>query len=133
MTRRWIAVSQALYYLLTGVWPLLDIRSFERATGPKADDWLVKTVGVVVAVIGSVLGVAGFRQTAAPEIPLLAVGSAVGLASIDVVYATRGRISRIYLVDALVQCAFVVAWALGLRAGLRLGIPEHSLLSHKPV
>jgi len=42
-----------VYFLLTGIWPLLSMRTFEAVTGPKVDRWLVKTVGVLVAVIGS--------------------------------------------------------------------------------
>jgi hypothetical protein len=45
---RELAVTQGVYYVATGIWPLLDIESFERITGPKADRWLVKTVGALV-------------------------------------------------------------------------------------
>lgn len=36
------------YYLMTGIWPLLHIRSFVWMTGPKTDRWLVKAVGGLV-------------------------------------------------------------------------------------
>jgi hypothetical protein len=53
-----VALAQGAYYLLTGVWPLLSLRTFELVTGPKTDDWLVRTVGVLVlAVVLAVLGV----------------------------------------------------------------------------
>jgi len=48
-----LPVAQGVYFLLTGIWPLLSMRTFEAVTGPKVDRWLVKTVGVLVAVIGS--------------------------------------------------------------------------------
>jgi hypothetical protein len=44
-----LAARQGVYYLLTGVWPLPSIGSFQRVTGPKTDLWLVRTVGVLVA------------------------------------------------------------------------------------
>jgi len=44
------------------------------------------------------------------EITGLAVGSALGLAAIDVVYASLGRISKIYLADAALEGALVGAW-----------------------
>ena len=50
-----LPVVQGVYFLLTGVWPLLSIRTFEAVTGPKVDRWLVKTVGLLVAVIGASL------------------------------------------------------------------------------
>ena len=39
----------------TGIWPLLDIESFQDVTGSKTDLWLVRTVGVLVAVIDGVV------------------------------------------------------------------------------
>ncbi|HEX8035161.1 MAG TPA: hypothetical protein VF510_15005 [Ktedonobacterales bacterium] len=104
------AYAQALYYTLTGIWPLVDLRSFEFVTGPKVDDWLVKTVGVLVTTNGAVLGRAGYRHTIVPEVPLLAGGSALSLAGIDVVYVTKGRISRIYLLDAVADLGLAAIW-----------------------
>ncbi len=111
----WVSRLQALYFVVTGVWPCLEIRSFQKISGPKTDIWLVKTVGVLVGVIGGVIGVAGMRRRITPEIAGLAVGSSAGLAAIDIFYSGRGRISRIYLLDALVEVLFIVAWGVGLR------------------
>ncbi|MFS6749762.1 hypothetical protein, partial [Staphylococcus aureus] len=83
---RTLSLTQGAYFLVTGIWPLISIRTFMRVTGPKTDLWLVKTVGAVVGVIGAVLTVAGARRQTAPEIPLLAVGSAAALTAVDVVY-----------------------------------------------
>ena len=106
-----LSLGQGAFYLLTGIWPLVSIRTFEMVTGPKVDRWLVKTVGVLVSVIGGVLILAGCRRQQTPEIPLLAAGSAAGLTAIDVVYSTSGRISKIYLADALAETMLVAAWA----------------------
>ena len=106
-----LALGQGVYYLLTGLWALVSMRTFEAVTGPKTDRWLVKTVGVLVSVIGAVLMLAGLRRRVEPESALLAAGSAAGLAAIDTVYATRGRISKIYLLDAVAEVALAAAWA----------------------
>lgn len=107
-----VAVSylQGLYYVATGVWSLVSLPSFERVTGPKADKWLVKTVGVLVIVIGAVLAVAGYRRCHSPEVVALAAGSAVGLAGIDIFYAARRTISPIYLLEAAAELILVAAW-----------------------
>ncbi len=109
--QRLLAIGQGVYFAATGVWPLLDIESFERVTGPKRDKWLVRTVGVLVAAIGGTLISAGVRRKVAPETVALAVASAAGLAAIDTFYATKGRIARIYLADAAAEAAIVSAWA----------------------
>lgn len=110
-----LAAVQGAYYFVTGVWPLLSLRSFMAVTGPKVDTWLVRTVGVLVALIGGALASAGARRAVTPELSGLAAGSALGLATIDTVYATKGRISRIYLLDALVEIALVAGWVLAAR------------------
>jgi len=81
-----LAMAQGAYYAATGVWALADIESFQVVTGPKADQWLVKTVGVLVTAIGGALALAGWRRRVTPEIRLLAVSSALGLAGIDIYY-----------------------------------------------
>jgi hypothetical protein len=105
-----IAVLQGVYFLATGVWPLLSRRSFEAVTGPKADFWLAQTVGILVAGVGSAILQAKRRGRITPEIELLGVASAAGLGLVDLVFVARGRISRIYLIDALAEAALVGGW-----------------------
>ena len=71
----------------------MHLPSFEAVTGPKTDDWLVKTVGVVVAVIGAVLVLAARQRRITPEIAVLGAGSALALAGIDLVYASADSVS----------------------------------------
>jgi hypothetical protein len=115
MTDRVVAVGQGVLYVVTGVWPLVSLRSFERVTGPKVDGWLVKTVGVVVACVGAVLLAAARRDRVTPEITLLGVSTAASLTAIDVVYVSRRRISPIYLADALAELMLIAGWVLAWR------------------
>lgn len=50
-----VALVQGIYFLITGIWPLLSMKTFLLITGPKTDLWLVKTFGLILAVIGAVL------------------------------------------------------------------------------
>lgn len=114
---RWVCFVQGTYYLLTGVWPLISLRSFEVVTGPKRDGWLVKTVGALVTVVGGALLMAARRAaTDAPraELVTLAMGSAAALGTVDVVYASSGRIASIYLLDAVAEAVLLAGWAMGL-------------------
>jgi hypothetical protein len=109
---------QGLYYLATGIWPLINMRSFEQLTGPKTDNWtghegdhwLVKTVGVLVTAIGASLLTVGRQREKSAAVPVLAVGSALGLAAIDCVYVARGVIAPIYLADAVTELGLAAAW-----------------------
>lgn len=107
---RKLALVQGIFYLATGIWPLIDIASFQMVTGPKTDLWLVRTVGVLVSVVGVVL-LLGFRnRRVSDELLVLAVGCALGLAGIDLIYALSGRISAVYLGDAAVELALAGLW-----------------------
>jgi hypothetical protein len=92
---------------------VVSIRTFQLLTGPKVDLWLVKTIGLLLAAIGTVLGLAGRRRAPEPTAPLLGAGSAAVLAGVDLVYAGRRCISRVYLVDALAELALIAGWLLG--------------------
>ena len=73
---RTLAILQGIFYFATGVWPILSIRTFQMVTGPKTDLWLVKTVGVLIAVIGLVLTASGLHDRVTFEIVMLATASA---------------------------------------------------------
>ena len=96
--------TQAAYYVVTGAWPIVSIRTFEAVTGPKTDRWLVRMVGLLAAVIGTSL----LRRRRHPD-RVLAAGSSLAFASVDVVYTLRGTIRPIYLADALLEVAFAAA------------------------
>lgn len=108
---RKLCYAHAAYYLATGIWPVLNMRTFMAVTGPKTDRWLVNTAGLLIATLGATIGLAGRRGTTSTEVPLLAVGGAVSLAAIDVTYAARGRISPVYLLDAMAEAGLIALWA----------------------
>ena len=108
----YLSLAQSAFYVITGIWPILHMGSFQKVTGPKTDLWLVKTAGTLITVIGGVIGLAGYRRRVTPEIGLLAAGCAAGLGAIDVVYVAKKRISPIYLLDALAEAGLITLWAL---------------------
>lgn len=114
--------TQALFYFVTGLWPLAHMPSFERVTGPKLDDWLVYTVGLLLASIGVALW-AGARRPGLP-IVLLAALTALSIGAVDTVFALIGRISPVYLLDAAIELGFLVALAAGLLRARREGSPD---------
>src|SRR4051812_30893344 len=57
-----MAFIQGVYFFITGLWPIVHMPSFLFVSGPKTDLWLVKTVGILIVVIGSVLLAASTSQ-----------------------------------------------------------------------
>jgi hypothetical protein len=110
---------QGWLYVATGLWPVVHLHSFEQVTGEKYDDFLVKTVGLLLFVIGVVLLRGLHLQRLSPELLWLAAGSAAALGVIDVVYYVNGRLWPVYLLDAAVETVFVIAALVGLRSARR--------------
>jgi hypothetical protein len=101
--------AQGVFYVLTGLWPLIDLPSFEAVTGPKADEWLVHMVGLLAGVIGVTLVLAVLRVgSRSAELLTLAIGSALAFAGIDLWYGLSGRISPVYLADATVEIGWII-------------------------
>jgi hypothetical protein len=120
VSRRSVLRAQGGYYVLTGAWPLVHMASFESVTGPKVDDWLVRMVGLLAAVIGATL-LAAAPGTRTREIYVLSIGSAFAFAAIDIWYALQGRISLVYLADAMVELSMVALLVSARRVADRLG------------
>jgi len=121
-----LARVHGLANVVGGAWPLLSMRTFEAVFGPKTDRWLVQTVaGLLIA--------NGWAQLRAPASPdglgtarRIGLGTAATLGAIDLRYAVPGRISRMYLLDAVVEATFVVGW---LTAGRPRPAPDGTVLS----
>lgn len=105
---RRVAIAQGAMNVVSGLWPIVHMKSFEAVTGRKHDKWLVRTTGALIAVIGVEL----LRSSRKKPARTLGALTALSLAAIDVVYATRGRISKVYLVDAALELGIAGAWGL---------------------
>jgi hypothetical protein len=112
MTALTLARVQGAANLIGGLWPLLHLKSFEAVFGPKTDRWLVKTVSGLLVVNG----LTQLGTTSTPEsirqARRLGIGTAAVLGTVDLIYAPIGRISKMYLADAVVEIGWIVAWCL---------------------
>jgi hypothetical protein len=111
-TPRKMSFLQGAYFTITGLWPLISMDTFLAVTGPKTDLWLVRTVSLLITVIGATLLVAAKRNEANFTITLLAIGSAASLAWVDAYYALTGVIWPVYLLDTFPEIALIIGWLL---------------------
>ena len=73
----------------------------------------------MAATIGTALLLAAQRKSTSPEAVVLAVGSALAFAAIDLWYSARGTISPIYAIDAAIEIALVILILLAVRRNQR--------------
>jgi hypothetical protein len=111
----YLLLSQGLYFVITGVWAIADIHSFMFVTGPKTDIWLVKTVSLILTVMGISFLIAVREKPVPASIMALSVLGALALLFVDVYYFMRGILRSVYLLDGLVQFIFILIWLAGRR------------------
>src|SRR4051794_29894061 len=113
--RRAIAAVQGVSYVLGGAWPLLHMRSFEAVTGPKVDEWLERTTAGIMVAIGAAELWAARRDEVTPALAAIGAGTAATLGIVSAVYASSGRIRKIYLADEAFEAALLAGWTLAAR------------------
>jgi ABC-type nickel/cobalt efflux system permease component RcnA len=108
----YVAISQGAYWLVTGVWPLVHMDSFEAITGRKRDKWLVKTAGLLISCVGGFLLWKGVCRRTDEADAALGASAAASLTAIDVWYTAEGKIPPIYLADAVAEVGLIGAWGI---------------------
>jgi hypothetical protein len=101
---------QAFYSLLTALWGLIDIHSFMKVTGRKADIWLVKTVSVLLVAISISLIVHLYIRAKPLTAIVLAFLTAAGLGCMDFYYTSKNEISAVYALDGIAEAIFSLLW-----------------------
>lgn len=106
-----VALAHGAYLVAMGLWPLLHLRSFELATGPKPEGWLAKGMGAMMTNIGAALLYAARRREVRPPLRLLGTATALSFAAMDFWYAgIRRRIAPTYLINGTIQLGFGLTW-----------------------
>jgi hypothetical protein len=109
-TTWWPARAQGLYYVATGLWPVVSADHYMRATGQESHGGVAQALGGVVAALGVALLVDALPARATRWVGL---GSAVALAAGGLYFAARGRGLPVNLTDAALQLGFAGSWAFG--------------------
>lgn len=110
------AAAHGFFFLVTGLWPIVSLATFEAVSGPKTDHWLVITVGWLIAVMGAALLLSAVRRRVGLEMFVLGIGAALALAGVDVVFVFKGTIPPIYLLDAVAEALFITLWFFAAKA-----------------
>jgi energy-converting hydrogenase Eha subunit E len=106
-----LAMAQGAYDMVGGLWPLIHMPSFEAVTGPKEDDWLVRSVAGILLVMGAVLMFDAFRHHVSHSVRIMAGGISAVLAIVALVSSLAGFISLLYFIDGIIHLSFALAWA----------------------
>jgi hypothetical protein len=106
------AYIQSVIFFVCGLWPVFSIQSFMYITGRKTDIWLVKSVGLLLAGVAVSLFTAAKNDSINLPVAQIGVLSALAILIIDLVYVFNHTISKVYLLDALLQSILILGWLL---------------------
>lgn len=102
--------TQGVFYVITGLWPIVHLSSFEKVTGRKRDGWLAKSMGALVTAVGAALIVGSLEPRPSRTLTWLGMGSALALGVADLVFAKQSKAPRVYLADAAAEGAALATW-----------------------
>ena len=98
---------QSIYFIVTGVWPIISINTFMAVTGPKTDIWLVQMVGLLALAIGCGLLYSSITKKFHTSSTIIILMSCLFFFAIDVYYYMNGALIDTYLADAFLQVIFI--------------------------
>lgn len=108
---RFVCGLQGLYYLITGLWPLLHrftpIRALFSATNLTGTTYPITMLLALTALIGVLLIVAAIRPR--PDGSMIGLGAGTALAFFVLEWRFRGSLRRAVYVDLVVELAFALA------------------------
>lgn len=107
---RLILGGQGVYYVLTGLWPFLHLRSFTWVVGPKPDLFQLSVTSALIVAIGVALFAAAVRQRPSASAAVLSIAAALAFIVVDLRF--RSLLRAPYWVDFAVEVGFVAATAL---------------------
>lgn len=80
---------QGLYYLLTGLWSVIDIDSFSRFTQYQGDYFLKHTAGVLFSILGLLFVYSVVKKQLIGSIKFFAFLTALGVVLVEVLYLEK--------------------------------------------
>lgn len=105
---RTVRRSQGLYYVATGLWPVVATHHYMTSVGQDSHPWAARILGVVVAGLGAALAADVLPERWSRR---LAIGTAVMLGAGAAVFVARGKGVPVNLTDGLVQAGFAITAA----------------------
>jgi hypothetical protein len=109
--------TQGVFYVVTGLWPIIHLRSFEKFTGRKQqrEGLLAQSMGGLIAAVGVALIAGSLEERPSRALKWLGMGSAIALGVADLVFARRGLVrhtseTKSYFADAAAEGAAIAGW-----------------------
>lgn len=113
-----VGVTHAAFFLIGGLWPLVDMQSFESVTGPRSDHWLVRSLAGMLIIVGAALIWSVQRGHIDHSMRGVAAGSSGMLALVALISGMNGPVDPVSVIGASLHGVLALCWvAIMLTAG----------------
>ena len=123
-----VQLIQGWYYLVIGLWVAIGLSSFQSPTQPILNlnhYWLVRGIGLLVAVVGVGLIHASRLKESIPLATGGAITLAVVLGLVEIVVLANGLLPVTFLLDTGMEFGFLIWWTFALYYGEGLIRRQH--------
>lgn len=107
--RRRVLAGQGVYYILTGLWPLIHFSSFASAVAMQLNPFQVHAFAAVIVVVGGSLLEAARREPPGPFPTLLGAAIAAALSIVSLWWLPRLGEASVLWIDLVLEVALAVA------------------------
>ncbi|WP_394673772.1 hypothetical protein [uncultured Chryseobacterium sp.] len=107
---RFIPFLQAVYYFVTGLWPLVHLKSFFEVTGPKTDVWLVQMVGALIFSYSILFFYMALTRQLLHIHAVVGSLSSFAIGCIEFYYYLQGTLRGVYYVGFIIETCFFMYW-----------------------
>lgn len=109
------ALAQGFFAVVLGLWPVVNLPSFEAVAGKAPDHWSLITAALLFAAIGLSLFISAVRRDVTIEVFLLGLLTALSRAGADIFFYITAHLPAVHLLDAVAEMLFVALWCFALR------------------
>jgi hypothetical protein len=105
-----LLLIQCAYYLILGLWPITDIKSFMEVTGSTSGIGTIRTLALFQLVIS--LALARYLFFLIDQKPVLYLGAATAFAfmALNLYCVLKGSMSKVCLASAAVELCLLMNW-----------------------
>ncbi len=107
--RRRVMIAQGIYYVASGLWPLVHFASFADRVAVQINPFQAQTFGAVLVVLGASLIEAARREPPGPYPTLLGAAVAAAIALTGLWWLPRLGTASVLWIDLVLEVAFAVA------------------------
>ena len=118
-----VLLIQGWYYLIFGLWVAVGLATIQSHTFPEpgfSQFWMLRVIGVAVAIVGVFLIRASRRKSARSIFTALVIATPTLLAAGEIVAMLNSKLPPTFMIDSVMELGFLVWWVFAIMSSSHL-------------